>query len=241
MAPTSPDVHFGANEAPLPGAALLLWGAAPGAIAQLAERLHGMQEVGGSNPPGSTGKVPRQRGFFFSSEAVENGRRSQVERSQLEFGYVWGSWMASKPTVRWNESAGRWMAWVRFPDGSRRKVERVDKAAAQRDLDELLALRAQALEPPSPPAAGGVIRAGDRRLARGRLPDRLADEHVTPCPGEVAEHHRQRPLSSRRPRAPGHRPALGGPDGARPTGGALRWHGARGLTRRAPSTGRGST
>jgi hypothetical protein len=36
--------------------------------------------------------------------------------------------MASKPTVRWNESAGRWMAWVRFPDGARRKVERVDKA-----------------------------------------------------------------------------------------------------------------
>ena len=28
-----------------------------GAIAQLAERLHGMQEVGGSNPPGSTGKA----------------------------------------------------------------------------------------------------------------------------------------------------------------------------------------
>ncbi|MGH8998988.1 MAG: hypothetical protein ACRDY7_06300, partial [Acidimicrobiia bacterium] len=40
------------------------------------------------------------------------------------------------------------MAWVRFPDGSRRKVERVDKATAQRDLDELLAVRAQALEPP---------------------------------------------------------------------------------------------
>ena len=56
--------------------------------------------------------------------------------------------MASKPTVRWNESAGRWMAWVRFADGSRRKVERVDKATAQRDLDELLTLRAQALEPP---------------------------------------------------------------------------------------------
>ena len=56
--------------------------------------------------------------------------------------------MASKPTVRWNESAGRWMAWVRFPDGARRKVERVDKKAAQEDLDELLSLRAQALEPP---------------------------------------------------------------------------------------------
>jgi integrase len=39
------------------------------------------------------------------------------------------------------------MAWVRFPDGSRRKVERVTKADAQRDLDELLALRAQDLDP----------------------------------------------------------------------------------------------
>ncbi len=55
--------------------------------------------------------------------------------------------MAQRPTVRWNETAGRWMAWIRFPDGSRRKVERVDKADAQRDLDELLALRAQSLEP----------------------------------------------------------------------------------------------
>lgn len=55
--------------------------------------------------------------------------------------------MAQRPTVRWNEAAQRWMAWVRFPDGTRRKVERVDKAAAQRDLDELLALRAQSLDP----------------------------------------------------------------------------------------------
>ncbi|MGH8972185.1 MAG: site-specific integrase [Acidimicrobiia bacterium] len=56
--------------------------------------------------------------------------------------------MGRRPTVRWNEAAGRWMAWVRFPDGSRRKVERVDRAAAQQDLDELLAQRAQALGPP---------------------------------------------------------------------------------------------
>ncbi len=55
--------------------------------------------------------------------------------------------MAQRPTVRWNKAAGRWMAWVRYPDGSRRKVERVDKADAQRDLDELVALRAQALDP----------------------------------------------------------------------------------------------
>ncbi len=55
--------------------------------------------------------------------------------------------MGQRPTVRWNETAGRWMAWVRFPDGSRRKVERVEKADAQQDLDELLALRAQSLDP----------------------------------------------------------------------------------------------
>ncbi len=55
--------------------------------------------------------------------------------------------MAQRPTVRWNEGAQRWMAWVRFPDGSRRKVERVTKADAQRDLDELVALRAQSLDP----------------------------------------------------------------------------------------------
>lgn len=46
-----------------------------------------------------------------------------------------------KPSVRWSETAQRWMAWVRFPDGSRRKVERVDKADAHRDLEELLRLR----------------------------------------------------------------------------------------------------
>ena len=55
--------------------------------------------------------------------------------------------MAQRPTVRWNETAGRWMAWVRFPDGTRRKVERVAKADAQHDLDELLALRSEDKEP----------------------------------------------------------------------------------------------
>ena len=39
------------------------------------------------------------------------------------------------------------MAWARFPDGSRRKVERVDKADAEGDLNELLALRAAGGEP----------------------------------------------------------------------------------------------
>lgn len=55
--------------------------------------------------------------------------------------------MAQRPTVRWNEGKQRWMAWVRFPDGSRRKVERVEKADAQADLDELITLRAQAAAP----------------------------------------------------------------------------------------------
>ena len=49
--------------------------------------------------------------------------------------------MASAPSVRWNEKSGRWMAWVRFRDGSRKKVERVNKVDAQRDLDALLAQR----------------------------------------------------------------------------------------------------
>jgi integrase len=39
------------------------------------------------------------------------------------------------------------MAWVRFPDGSRRKVERVEKADAEADLNELLAVRAAMGEP----------------------------------------------------------------------------------------------
>ncbi len=55
--------------------------------------------------------------------------------------------MAPRPTVRWSEAAQRWMAWVRFPDGSRRKVERIDKADAKRDLEQLLALRTEEIAP----------------------------------------------------------------------------------------------
>ncbi|MDA3038662.1 MAG: site-specific integrase [Actinomycetota bacterium] len=55
--------------------------------------------------------------------------------------------MAKRPTVRWNEGKQRWMAWVRFPDGSRRKVERAVKADAQADLDALVTLRAQSKLP----------------------------------------------------------------------------------------------
>src|SRR3546814_17934153 len=55
--------------------------------------------------------------------------------------------MAQRPKVRWNEQRQRWMAWVRFPDGSRRKVERADKIDAQSDLDALVELRMQSLDP----------------------------------------------------------------------------------------------
>ena len=55
--------------------------------------------------------------------------------------------MAPRATVRWNEGKQRWMAWVRFPDGSRRKVERVEKSDAEADLNELMALRAAGGDP----------------------------------------------------------------------------------------------
>ena len=56
--------------------------------------------------------------------------------------------MASRPTVRWNEGNQRWMAWVRFPDGSRRKVERSERADAEADLQELLARRSSGVDGP---------------------------------------------------------------------------------------------
>jgi hypothetical protein len=65
--------------------------------------------------------------------------------------------VAQRPSVRWNESKQRWMAWVRFPDGSRRKVERVSKAEAERDLKELLALRAEEASPGPAPASSGNV------------------------------------------------------------------------------------
>jgi integrase len=55
--------------------------------------------------------------------------------------------MAPRATVKWNEKSQRWMAWVRFPDGTRRKVERVDRSDAEALLNELLALRATGSEP----------------------------------------------------------------------------------------------
>ena len=52
--------------------------------------------------------------------------------------------MARRATVRWNVVKQRWMAWVTFPDGSRRKVGRVERADAGTDLSSLLAQRATA-------------------------------------------------------------------------------------------------
>ena len=101
----------------------------------------------GSSPIVSTGK-PQVRGCADRSISFDPCGRSHLERSLLLVGYVErDALMAREPTVRWNETAGRWMAWVRFPDGSRRKVERVDKADAKRDLDELITLRAQSIDP----------------------------------------------------------------------------------------------
>lgn len=82
--------------------------------------------------------------------------------------------MAARATVRRNEGKQRWMARVRFPDGSRRKAERVEKVDAEADLNELLALR----------AAGG-----EPLPRRGRLAtfNEVLDEWLSPgCPSAVA-------------------------------------------------------
>jgi hypothetical protein len=78
--------------------------------------------------------------------------------------------MGAAPTVRWNETAGRWMAWARFPDGTRRKVERVEKADAKRDLDELVALRAQSLDP------------GPRRIKMATFSEVIGEWFRAGCP-----------------------------------------------------------
>jgi hypothetical protein len=62
------------------------------------------------------------------------------------------------------------MAWVRFPDGSRRKVERVDKAAAEQDLNELLALRAEEASP------------GPRRLRLATFDEVIDHWFTADCP-----------------------------------------------------------
>ena len=81
--------------------------------------------------------------------------------------------MAQRPTVRWKAApSGGWRGSI--PDGAR-KVERVDKAAAERDLDELLARPGPVLDP-------GLEREKLASFAdvidawfAGRLPQRPAD------------------------------------------------------------------
>lgn len=88
--------------------------------------------------------------------------------------------MASRPTVRWNEGKQRWMAWVRFPDGTRRKVERVEKADAEEDLRELLALRAR---------GGEAAPRRERLVSFGDVIDMwLIAGCPTPAPSKGARH-----------------------------------------------------
>lgn len=92
--------------------------------------------------------------------------------------------MAAKPAVRWNESKQRWMAWVRFPDGTRRKVERVEKADAEQDLNDLLALRAQAAAAPE---------RRDRLASFGEVIDAWLDAGCpTAAPSKGTRHAKQK-------------------------------------------------
>lgn len=84
-----------------------------------------------------------------------------------------------KPTVHWNPDKQRWMAWVRFPDGTRKKVERADQTDAERDLDDLLADREEARSP-------GVRR---RRLAT--FDDVLDGWEAAGCPRATGTKHRR--------------------------------------------------
>jgi integrase len=87
--------------------------------------------------------------------------------------------MGGRPSVRWNESKQRWMAWVRFPDGSRRKVERVKRAAAEADLAELIAQRA---------SQGSPEAVRERQLTFGEAIDQWVEAG---CPSAAgSRHHR---------------------------------------------------
>jgi hypothetical protein len=81
------------------------------------------QGVVGSNPIVSTTKA-LVRGHKVVSGRSGFRRRSHFGRSLFASWLRRGVTVARKPSVRWNESKQRWMAWVRFADGTRRKVER---------------------------------------------------------------------------------------------------------------------
>ncbi len=96
--------------------------------------------------------------------------------------------MAPRATVRWNEGKHRWMAWVRFPDGSRRKVERVEKADAEADLNELLALRA---------AGGDPLPRRERLVSFNEVLDEWLEAGCpSAAPGGRTRHARQKSLAT---------------------------------------------
>ena len=78
--------------------------------------------------------------------------------------------MAAKPTVRWSVGAGRWMAWVRFPDGSRRKVERVTKAEPSAISTSCWRCGPRILTQ-GPGGQSWRASRGDRCVVRGRCPN----------------------------------------------------------------------
>src|SRR5438045_5952126 len=84
-----------------------------GAIAQLGERLHGMQEVGGSIPPGST--TLRPSGYAWRSRAMAEGRSVPGEAHlgedglelPLHFIYLCHLWAKRGAVARWPMRSAR--------------------------------------------------------------------------------------------------------------------------------------
>lgn len=129
--------------------------------------------------------------------------------------------MAKKPTVRWNEQKQRWMAWVRFPDGSRRKVERGEKADAQRDLDALITLRAQEQSPDDPRVRMATFADVTEGVVLGRVSERGGEPEVAARTREVTEHDRQRTTAPRHVRVAEDRLVEGRPHDDPPARGAV--------------------
>ena len=91
------------------------------------------------------------------------------------------------------------MAWVRFPDGSRRKVERVEKSDAEADLNELWPYELP-VEILGLVAAAGVLQRGARRVVRGgsraRPPAPSATPGRSPGPRSTTPGGFWRPMSA---------------------------------------------
>ena len=113
--------------------------------------------------------------------------------------------MAQRPTVRWNEQKQRWMAWVRFPDGSRRKVERAERQPLRPTSTTCSPFGPRRAGPDPVRDEAGDVRRRDRGVVRRRVPERVAVADISPRTGEVAEHHPQRPPAARHVGAPGDR------------------------------------